>query len=114
MGAKKGRDHPHAPHFGQGFGGAQHLQFVVEAQPIARLDLDRSDALSHQSVEARQALGDQLGLGRGADGAHGRDDAAARAGDVFVGGAFEAQFEFVGAVAGIDQVGVRIGQGRSQ
>jgi hypothetical protein len=46
-------------------GDAQHLQFGVQVEAIARLDLDRGHALGDQRVDAGQGAAlQQLGLGR--------------------------------------------------
>ncbi len=114
MGAEEGGDDPHRPPVRKRPGGAQHLQFVVKAQPIARLDLDGAGALGQQGVETRQAFLHQVGLGGGAHGLHGRDDAAAGAGNGLIRGAFQPEAPFVGAVAGVDEMRMRIDQGRGE
>ena len=90
--------------------GAQLLGLVVAIEPVAGLDLDRGHAFGDQRVEPRQALRDELVLARGARRLHGRHDAAAGARDLLVGGAGEAQFELVRAVARIDEMRVAIDQ----
>ena len=62
------------------------------------------------AIEAGQARAHEIVLARRARRLHGRDDAAARARDLLVGGAGKAQLEFVRPVAGIDEVGVAIDQ----
>jgi hypothetical protein len=46
-------------------GDAQHLQFGLDVEPVARLDLDRADALGDQRVDALERAGQQIGLGGG-------------------------------------------------
>ncbi len=91
---------------------AQHLQLTVAIQAIAGLDLDRGDA---GLLQARQPLDGQvvkLVLACLAGGADRGDDAAARAGDVFIADARQPLLELARAVAAKDQVGVAIDQAR--
>ena len=62
------------------------------------------------AIEARQARAHEIVLARRPGRLHGRDDAAAGARDLLVGGAGEPQLEFVRPVAGIDEMGVAIDQ----
>ena len=90
--------------------GAQRLRLVVEVEPVAGLDLDRRDAFGDQRIEARQRLPHQLVLARRAQRLDGRDDAAAGPRHLFVGGAGQPHLELVGAVAGMDEMGVAVDQ----
>ncbi len=91
---------------------AQHLQFVVGRQPITRFDLDRRDALGDQRVEAGQRACDQFGLARAARRAHRRDNAATRAGDLFIASARKPHRPLVRAVAAMNQMRVAVDQAR--
>jgi len=91
---------------------AQLFRFVLAIEPVAGLDLDRRDAFGDQRVETRQAVRHKLVLACRARRLHGRDDAAAGARDLLVGGAGEPQLEFVRAIARVDQMGVAIDQSR--
>src|SRR5258705_7115169 len=89
---------------------AQHARLGHKIEAVARLDLDRGDALGDETIEARQAGVHEFVLGGGPRRLDGRDDAAAGARDLLVGGAGEPQLELVRAVAGIDQMGMAIDQ----
>ena len=93
---------------------AQAARLGVDVQTVARLDLDRGHAIAQQRVEARPGRGQQFLLGRGARRPHRGVDAAARAGDVGVGRAFEALLELGRAVAGPHQVRMAIDEARRQ
>ena len=92
------------------FGHAQLLALVVQGQAVAGLDLDGGHAFAQHRVQPRQAGGEQGGIVGGAGGAHGGNDAAAGAGDVGIADALQALLELVGAVAGMNQVGVAVDQ----
>jgi len=89
-------------------GSPQHLQFGFNIEAVTRLHLDSGHALGQQRVEARQSNSDKLVDRQRAGGINGGDDAAACTGDLFVACAFQAHFEFTGAVAAIDDVRVAI------
>ena len=86
---------------------------VSKIEPVAGFDLDGRAALGDQTVEAGQALRHEVVLARRAGRLHGREDAAARAGDFLVAGALEAQLELVRPVAAEDEVGMAIHQARA-
>ncbi len=72
------------------------------------------DAFGDQRVERGAGrLATSSSSRGGARRLHGRDDAAAGPGDLFVGRAGQPQLELVGAVAAKDQVGVAIDQARA-
>ena len=85
-----------------------HLGFRVE--PIAGFDLQRGHALTDQCIQPRQRAGNQFSLAGCACRSDRRDDAAARARDLFVACALQPQLEFVRAVSTEDQMGVTIHQ----
>ena len=88
------------------------LQLGLLFEPVARLDLDRGDALGHQRGEPPVGAGEQLGLARRARRLDGGEDAAAGARDLLIARALQAQLELMGAVAAIDEMGVAIDQAR--
>ncbi len=94
--------------FAEAARGAKHLELVVEGEAIARLDLDRGHTLRDQLIESGQGAGDQLVFARGASRGDGGENAAAGAGDLLIGRAFEPRLELPGAVAGMDEMGVAI------
>ncbi len=113
--AEQGGDHTDLAALFQRFGGAQHFQLVAQRQTVAGFDFDRGDAAGHQGIEARQGAFDQVVFTGGTGGGDGRKNATAGVGDLFIGGAIEAQLKFVGAIAGEDEVGVTVNQsGRDQ
>ena len=112
VGAKEGRDDADVPQLAQAARGAKRLQFMLKREAVAGLDLDGGDALGDQGVEAGQGLGDKLVFGGCARGGHGGNDATPGAGNLFVARALQPQFELMGAVAAVDQVGVGIDQAR--
>jgi hypothetical protein len=87
----------------QPHGSAQHLQFGVDVEAVARLDLDRGHALGDQGIDAGKGAEPSSARPRVADGWPGtvRDDAAAGAGDLLVAGAFEPHLELARAVAAV-------------
>ena len=85
-----------------------HLGFGVE--PIAGFDLDRRHALADQRVEPRQRAGDEFGLAGRPRRSDRRDNAAARARDLFVACALQPQLELVRAVSAENQMGMTIHQ----
>ena len=91
---------------------AQHLDFIRDGQPIARLDFQRGDALGDQRIDPGQGRGQQRRLAPGAGGIDRRQDAAASPGDVFVAGAFQTHLELAGAVAAKDDMGMAVDQPR--
>ena len=93
---------------------AQHLELVGEIESVARLDLHRRDTLGEETSKTRLAGAQQFGLGRRARRLHGRDDPAAGTSDVLIARALQALFEFVGAIAGVDQVRVAVDEARRQ
>ncbi len=108
-GQQRGGDADRAvPH--QSAGGQQHFELVGQGQAVTRLDLHRGDAVAQQGVQARQGLRDQLVFAGQACLAHGRQDTASGARNVFVSGAIEPQLKFMGAIAGEDEMGMRIDQ----
>src|SRR5690606_28129466 len=91
-------------------GDAHHLQLAFGVEAVAGLDLDGGDAGGLEPGEAGQGEGVEVILRGGAGGGDGRDDAAAGAGDVLIGGAAEPLFELAGAVAAEDEMGVAVDQ----
>ena len=106
-----GRD-PHVSHLAEAARRAQHLEFVGDGQPVARLDLDGGDSLGDQRVEPRQRARDQRILVRVACRAHRRDDPATGACDRLIGSTFEPHRPFARSVAGVDEMGVAVDQPR--
>jgi len=85
-------------------------RFRVAVEAVARLHLDRRDALGDQRVQPRQRLAEQrclIGLPGRRDGG---EDAAALPGDLFVGRTLDPQLELARAVAGVHDMGVAIDQ----
>ena len=110
--AEEGGAHRDRPLGAQPARGAQRLRFVVEVEAVAGLDLDRGDAFGDQRVEARQRCAHKLVLARRARRLDRGDDAAAGPRDLLIGGAGKPHLELVGAVAGMDQMGVAVDQAR--
>ena len=110
--AEKRRAHADAELAADPPGHAQHLQFAVEIEAVARLDLDRGHAIGEQRCGPRQRRGEQGIVVERARRVDGRGDAAAGAGDLFVAGAVQAHVEFVGAVAAEDEMGMAVDQAR--
>ena len=110
MRAEEGGAHRDRPLVAEPARGTQRLRLVFEIEPVAGLDLDRGDAFRDQRVEPRQRLRDELVLARRAQRLDRRDDAAAGPRDLLVGRAGKPHLELVGAVAGMDQMGVAVDQ----
>ena len=112
VGAEEAGDHADVALAREAPRGAQHPHLGLALEPIARLDLDGGDAFREQAIEARQARAHEIVLARCPRRLHRGDDAAARPRDVLIGGAGQAQLEFVRPIPGIDQMGVAIDQAR--
>lgn len=112
MGAEIGGDDADRAKIAESAGGAQHLQLGFDVEPIAGLDLDRRHPLGKQRVETRKRCGDEAVDGQRVGGLDRRDDTAASAGDLFIGGAIQPHLELAGAVAAMDDVGVAIDETR--
>ncbi len=110
MRAQEGGRHVNRQHVRHLARNAQHFPFRRQVQAIAGLDFNGGHALGQKARDTGQALAQQFGVAGSAGGAHGGHDAAASAGNVFVGGAIEACFEFVAAVARVDNVGMAVDQ----
>src|SRR6185369_17785712 len=91
---------------------AQATRLVLGAEAVARLDLDRRHAFAHQGEGALAGQVEQRLVARSARRRDGRADAAAGAGDLLVGRAFEALLELAGALTGVDEVGVAVDESR--
>ncbi len=90
------------------------LQFGHRLQSVARLDLDRRDALRCKRGQPGLALHGEVGSVRGAGRAHRRVDAAALSGDVGVARAVLPLFEFAGAISRVDEMRVTVDESRRQ
>jgi hypothetical protein len=110
--AEEGRRHPHRAMLAQRATCTQHLCFVIGAQAVAGLDLHRGHAFGHQRVEPGKRARHQPGFVRVARRPHRRYDPATAAGNLLIGCARQPQFEFMRAVAAVNQVGVAIDQPR--
>src|SRR3546814_11812586 len=103
------------PLFAERARGAEHLQLVVGRQAIARLDLDRRNALGDQRVEAGQGALDPLVFAGFACRAHRRHDPAAGARDPLLARPSDPPPPFVLAVAPVVALGRseerRVGKG---
>ncbi len=86
----------------------QHLDFIFRVETIAALDLRRRRAVREHRVQPRARLRDQSVKRRGARGAHRAHNAAAGFLNVEVRRALQSHLEFVRAVAGEDDVRVRV------
>jgi hypothetical protein len=92
---------------------AARLGGLVEA--VAGLDLDRRHALAHEHAGTGGGGVEQRCIAGGARGRHGGADATPGAGDGLVAGALQPQLELGRALAGVDEVGVRVHEaGREQ
>jgi hypothetical protein len=112
MGRQPGGLDAHRANMCKRLGRSQHLEFGVDGQAIARLDFHGAHAFGQESVEARQALGDEFLYGCIAGCAHGRYDAATSSRDLCIGGTLKAHLEFDGAIAAVDEMGVTVDERR--
>ena len=108
MGAKKGRRDLDRQALAEFARHLQHLQLGLDIEPVARLDLDRRDALGQEIFEPPRGRGEKLLLARRARRLDRRQDAAARLGDLGIGDAVEPHLEFSRPIAAIDEMGVAI------
>src|SRR5205085_561779 len=89
---------------------SQHLQLVLDCQPVTRLRLDGRRARPQKPLFALERGFKQLVFARRARPTHGRAYAAARRGYLFVARARGPPLELVGAVSGEDRVRVRVNE----
>ena len=93
-------------------GDAELLELGVGVEPVARLDLDRGDPFVHQIAESRhRRFVERFVVGLPCS-PHGRDDPAARLGDLLVARAVEPHLELTSPAAAEDQMGVAVDQPR--
>jgi len=90
--------------------GAEHLDLIGGAEAVAGLDLDGGRAMLHGEIQPLQAARHQLIQAGLARGLHGAVDPAALSHDLLVGRALDAPLELLSAIAGPDEVRVRIDQ----
>ena len=108
MGRQQSGLDPDRQRLSQSAGHPQHLEFVIQRQAIAGLDLHRGDPFADQGCHPRQRQLEQLLFAGGTGGTHRADDAAAPTGDLGIGHPLLAQLELFGTAAGEDQMGVTI------
>jgi|GEM_PF-6108329 len=87
---------------------SQAARFVLGAEPVARLDLERGHAFAHECKRSAAGRCEQRFVAGGTRGRDGRANTATGTRDVFVARAFEALLELGRALAGIDQVRVAV------
>ena len=115
MRAEEARAHRDFPFNCQPPRRAQRLRLVLEVEPVARLDLDRRNPFGNQGIQARQRLRNEFVLACGPERLHRRDNAAAGLRNLLIRRPGKPRLELVGAVAGMDEVGMAIDQpGRDQ
>jgi hypothetical protein len=112
MRAEEGRDDRDRPRAAETARRAQRAHLGVEVEPVAGLHLDRRAALGDEMIEARQRFAEERVLGCRPGRLDRGHDAAAGAGDLLVGRAFQAKLEFVRAVAAVNEVGVTVDEAR--
>ena len=91
---------------------AQHLQLALDVERVAALRLARGRAASQHLVEPAPGRDGELLVRRRARRADAADDAAAAGRDLRVGRARKAAPQLVAAIAGEDNVRVRVDQSR--
>ena len=112
VGAEPGRHDVHRAFAPQPVGDVEQPELGLEVQPVARLRLDRRDAVAEHLVEPAATVREQLALRGGAGRGDRRQDPAARRQDVEVRGAALAHDELVLAGPGEQQVRVRVDEAR--
>src|SRR5262249_33699789 len=90
------------------------LQLVLAVETVAALDLDSGRAAGEHLADARQRGLDERVFRGGARGGDGREDAAARAGDLGVRRAGQPPPQLVAPIAGIQRVRVRVDEAGHQ
>ena len=111
MRAEEGRADRDVALIGEVARDAERFAFGGEIEPIAGFDFDRAYALGDQGVETLQRRARKLVLACGAGRAHGGENAAAFARDLFVACARKPHLEFVRPVAAVDEMGVAVDEG---
>ena len=91
---------------------AQHVQFGVAVETVAGLGFECRGAAAQHPVAMAACGGEQFIFSCGAGQLDGAQNAAAGRGDLLIGGAGDALFELVGAIAGEDEMRVRIDEAR--
>ncbi len=111
-GEKRGADEDRAA-LAEAPRGAKRPALGRRFEAVAGLDLDRRHAFGDQRVETPERRGDQVLFARRARRAHGRENAAAGSGDLFVARAGEPHLELLGAIAAVDEMGVAVDEVRA-
>src|SRR3990167_1461467 len=94
---------------------AQHAHLVLDSEAIARLDLDHTDPVGHQVIDAAQGGPEQLLVARCARGLDRGYYAPARTSDLLIARAAQPQREFVAAISSENQMCMAIDErGRDQ
>ena len=91
---------------------AQHAQFCVAIETVAGLGFESGRAAAQHPVAMAARGGEQFVFACGTGQLDGAQNAAAGRGDLLIGGAGNALLEFVGAVAGKDEMRMRIDKAR--
>ncbi|MCK6477595.1 MAG: hypothetical protein L6Q35_12275 [Phycisphaerales bacterium] len=105
---ESGLDDSARPGRGGVVNGPEHLELVLEREPVAALDLDGGGAAAQHDVEPMPEEVGELGLRGGADGSDRGHDAAAGGEDLEVRGAAPPQVPLVEAAARETRVRVAI------
>ena len=112
MGAEEARAYPHRPLDPDSARNAQHCEFGVDVEAVARLDLDGGDALGNQRVDPGEGAGEE-GVGiRPSRRFDGGEDSAAGPRDLFVARPLEPHLELPCAVAAVDEMRVAVDERR--
>ncbi len=112
MGGEIARPDPHGPQISQTARGAQHLQLVLDGQPIAGFDLHRRNAFGKKRIEPLQRVFDQRIFIHAARCGNSRNNAAAGPRHFLVARAFKPHLEFPCAIAAKNQMRVTVHQRR--
>ena len=112
MGGQKAGADLYRTQVADGTGGAQHPQFRLDLQPIARLDLDHCHAFGQHRIDKGQGGGHQTRLGCRPSGPDGGQNATPGPRQFRITRPLQAQFKFRRAVAAVDHMSVAVDQRR--
>ena len=107
---EKARGHIDGPQITKASGRTQGLDLGLHREPVSRFHLDRGHTLRDQRVEPRQGFGKERILARAPQSLDGGENAATGSRDLRIARALEPHLEFMGPVAGMQDVAVAIDQ----
>ena len=111
MGRKQGRTNGQPGDFAEPAGDAKHLEFTLQIEPVAGLDLHRCHSLAHKCLQPGERIGIEL-LFAGCPGCRdGRQDAATLRRNVLIADAAQTPLVLFGPMPAEHEVRVAVDEG---